>query len=198
MLQEKEVRRVGDDKIIPIDVRVIAATNCDLQALVQDDLFRMDLYYRLNVLVLRLPMLASRKADIPLLADHFIKVISEEHSLNQINLTPECYSLLQDYNWPGNVRELENVMQRIMLLSEGVDDFRDLVASVMNELRTDRQSNGIESVDLKLNGNFKDLQRQLIERVLESADSREEAARMLGISSRTLYRRLKEFARPGN
>jgi DNA-binding NtrC family response regulator len=118
VLQEREVRRVGSNRIIEVDVRVISATNRDLGQSVANGQFREDLYYRLNVISIQLPPLRERKGDIPLIADHYLKkyVASSEKEVKGI--APEAMRLLEEYHWPGNVRELQNVMERAVVLTE--------------------------------------------------------------------------------
>jgi transcriptional regulator with PAS, ATPase and Fis domain len=115
VLQEKQICRIGSTELINIDVRIIAATKVDLKKRVEENLFRKDLYYRLNIIPLILPPLRERKEDIPELIKHFF---TKHNAQNKINLlTPEIYKELLQYNWEGNVRELENIVQRIIALA---------------------------------------------------------------------------------
>ncbi len=118
-LQERELRRVGGEKTIPVDIRVIAATNRDLRAEIAKKNFREELYYRLNVVLVELPALRERKEDIALLADHFLQNISQQYKRPPCSLSPEVMKLFLTYAWPGNVRELQNVVQHAVLLVEG-------------------------------------------------------------------------------
>jgi DNA-binding NtrC family response regulator len=118
VLQEKSLRRVGGNEQLPVDVRVVAATNLDIGKAVKEDRFREDLYYRLNVVRIHLPPLRGRREDIPLLAAHFLKQFSQETPRPVEGISAEAMSLLESYNWPGNVRELENVIERAVFLSE--------------------------------------------------------------------------------
>ncbi len=118
-LQERELRRVGGEKTIPVDIRVIAATNRDLQAEIAKKNFREELYYRLNVVTVKLPPLRDRKEDIPLLANHILQNISQQYKRPPCSLSPEVMKLFLTYAWPGNVRELQNVVQHAVLLVEG-------------------------------------------------------------------------------
>src|ERR687890_1600071 len=118
-LQEREIRRVGGTRAIKIDVRVVAATNRDLRAMVQDGRFRDDLYYRLNVLSIDVPPLRERREDIPVLIDYFLKKHTKNASRLVTGLTPETKKLMNEYTWPGNVRQLESAIERAILLSEG-------------------------------------------------------------------------------
>ena len=119
VLEEREFMRVGGEQTIHVDVRVIAATNQDLSQLVEIGRFRRDLYYRLNVLNIHLPPLRERRADIPLLVDHFIRQTSKEHDRPRIALSPEALRILVDYSWPGNVREIRNLIESMVVLSAG-------------------------------------------------------------------------------
>jgi DNA-binding NtrC family response regulator len=117
-IQQKEIERIGAGYPLPIDVRIIAATNSDLRAAIQKNKFREDLFYRLNVIPVQLPSLRDRKEDIPLLAHHFLEKLNREFGKNIHNVKPETMALLMNYNWPGNVRELENLIERLMVLTK--------------------------------------------------------------------------------
>jgi transcriptional regulator with GAF, ATPase, and Fis domain len=119
VLQEHEFQRVGGDKIIPIDIRVITATHVDLNKAVEEGRFREDLYYRLNVIPLTVPSLRERSGDIPLLVNHFLKRLRETKGATVHKVSPEAMRLLVLHDWPGNVRELENLMERMVILAEG-------------------------------------------------------------------------------
>lgn len=121
VIQKKEFQRVGDDKTITVDARIVAATNRNLEELVERGEFREDLYYRLNVIPICLPPLRERKEDIPVLAEHFLDKIAEELNSEPKRILPETMEALMNYSWPGNVRELENVMERINILADGKD-----------------------------------------------------------------------------
>ena len=119
VLQDRRFMQLGGTQEIQVDVRIVAATNVNLQNAVREGRFREDLFYRLNVIALELPALRTRKADIPLLASHFLRLYSEENGVGEKQLTPETLKLLMEYEWPGNVRELENAMERGVVLSTG-------------------------------------------------------------------------------
>src|SRR5688572_11408817 len=127
VMQEREFMRLGGVETIKVDVRIVAATNCDLKQMVEDGRFREDLYYRLHVINVFLPPLRERKEDIPLLAHHFLEKYGKENDRPGMDLTPEALDLLMDYDWPGNVRELENVMERAVVLSNGGRIGADLI-----------------------------------------------------------------------
>ncbi|HUI42453.1 MAG TPA: sigma-54 dependent transcriptional regulator [Terriglobia bacterium] len=117
VIQEREFMRLGGTETVKVDVRILAATNVDLRNLVQENRFREDLYYRLNVITLSLPPLRERKEDIPLLLEHFLARFAKENGRTGLRFSPEALKLLMDYNWPGNVRELENAVERAVVLS---------------------------------------------------------------------------------
>ena len=192
VLQEKEVDRVGGKDPIEIDVRIIATTNRDLQALVRNGDFRDDLYYRLNVVRLNLPPLRARRPDIPLLADFFCKRYGKDRGNDGLGISPEALEKLLRHNWPGNVRELENAIQRAATLCTG-STLRpeDLLLSAnvppANPARADE-------LGLSSGVTMREMERQLICRTLEdTGGNRTRAARCLGISLRTLRNKLNEF-----
>ena len=117
-LEEKKIQRVGNEKDISIDVRVIAATNKDLKKEIAEGRFREDLYHRLAVIIIHVPKLIERKEDIPLLTNHFIELISKEQGLEKKNFTKEAMKKLDNYSWTGNIRELRNVVERLMILGD--------------------------------------------------------------------------------
>ncbi len=131
VLQEKEFERIGGRRTIKVDVRVVAATNQDLELAVQEKRFREDLYYRLNVIPIHLPPLRERREDIPLLVDHFLTTITRRKRKSVTGITPDAMKILESYNWPGNVRELENLIERLVVLKEkGRITARDLPEKV--------------------------------------------------------------------
>jgi transcriptional regulator with GAF, ATPase, and Fis domain len=119
VIQEREFMRLGGTDTIKVDVRILAATNADLRRLVQENKFREDLYYRLNVITLNLPPLRERKEDVPLLVEHFLQKYCEENGRPLVQFSGEAMKRLMDYNWPGNVRELENAAERAVVLAGG-------------------------------------------------------------------------------
>ncbi len=118
VLQEKEFRQVGGVKNIKVDIRLVAATNQDLEMMIKKGMFREDLFYRINIVPIHLPPLRERQEDIPLLADHFLKVYNERRSKRIKGFTPEALRMLVDFHWPGNVRELENIIDRMVIMSD--------------------------------------------------------------------------------
>jgi two-component system, NtrC family, response regulator AtoC len=186
--------RVGGNQSLRADVRLIAATNRDLASLVREGKFREDLYYRLNVVQIRVPSLRERKEDIPLLANAFLKEICERDSKAFRPLSPEAMDCLLQYDWPGNVRELKGAIDSGMTLSIGKQiTVRDLPLAV----RGGAESFGPREAFAQDQVNLQENERRLIVRALdESGGNRTEAAKKLGISRRTLHRRLRELQLP--
>jgi DNA-binding NtrC family response regulator len=190
-IQEKEVRRVGAARSIPVDVRIVGATNLDLAEQVRTKLFREDLYYRLNVIEVHMPALRERTEDIPLLAMHFIKKYADPMKKRVIGLTEGALALLMDYDWPGNVRELENVIERSVTLTRGEKITPEDLPPVVRGSSGDRQM--IEEAAEKTR-TLADMERAYILRILEkTGGNKYQAAQMLGIDRKTLYRKLDEI-----
>jgi len=129
-LQENKITRVGGDKEIKVNVRVVAATNKDLKTEIIKGLFREDLYHRLSVILIHVPSLNDRKDDIPMLAEHFLKMICEEHGIPVKGITKEAIKELQKINWTGNIREFRNCIERLIILGEKTITDKDVVAYV--------------------------------------------------------------------
>jgi two-component system, NtrC family, response regulator AtoC len=191
VLQEKEVRPVGSNQRTKVDVRVIAATNRDLEAEYRNGTFRKDLYFRLNVVTVHLPSLRERRSDIPMLVHWFLDRYAEGSAMQVTNSAMKC--LLQ-YDWPGNVRELENCVERAVALGDrrtiDIGDLPPTIASASPTLETSGvpSSPGLSSTDLE------DIERATIERVFEQVKGdKVMAGKMLGISRATLYRKLKRY-----
>ena len=191
-LQEREIRRVGGTRAIKIDVRVVAATNRDLRAMVGDGRFRDDLYYRINVLSIDVPPLRERRDDIPVLINYFLKKHTRNTSRLVRGLTPETKKLMLDYSWPGNVRQLESAIERAILLCEGdLITVEDLPLEVRQEARPTTE--GV--FKLPPQGiSFEDVERDLIMQAMEQTDYNiTKAAKLLGLTFRTLQYRLEKF-----
>ncbi len=191
-LQERSIERLGDDRQIPLDVRVMAATHVDLEEAVRAGRFREDLYYRLNVFTVDLPPLSERRDDIPDLAEALLRRIAERLDLPPAPLTQEALEALGRRSWPGNVRELEHTLERALVLSRGGPISAEHAAKPTARAEADPFS------DLSLDEGFhawvERLERRLIERALEESDgNRSQAARRLGISRRLLYDKLKQL-----
>ncbi|MBZ5629440.1 MAG: sigma-54 dependent transcriptional regulator, partial [Acidobacteriia bacterium] len=190
-IQEKEIRPVGSTKRVPINVRILAATNRELEAAVADGTFRRDLYFRLNVLSLKIPPLRDRKQDIPLLAEHFLERLSRATG-SQRTLSEEALNLMMGYDWPGNVRELENCLERACALSSGPNiQTADLPSPIQNA----KHPMPPEATDGGKIVSIAELEREAILRTIERLKGDKLlAARLLGIGKTTLYRKLKEYA----
>ncbi len=194
VMQDQEVRRVGGTASVKVDVRIIAATNRDLQQLVKEDKFRDDLFYRLNVVRITLPSLADRKEDIPMLAHHFLQKYVGGTPSGVRGFLPETMALLKEYRWPGNVRELENAVERAVSLSHGPlvtpDDLPESIRTAAPlEAKATSASEGDE-VCLTLEEVEK---RHLIRVLKEMKGNKVKAAKILGIDRRTLYRMAERF-----
>jgi two-component system response regulator HydG len=192
VLQERELTRVGGEKVIAVDVRVIAATNKDLVDLKNRGLFREDLYYRLNVVNLEIPPLTKRRDDIPLLAQHFLEIFVDKNKKKIKGFTPKAMDQLIRYDWPGNVRELMNAIERAVVLAR-TDYLDDQDFSILQPLL--RQSalvpSDFDNID---NIPLEEVEKAAILRMLESvAGNKSEAARRLGITRKTLHKKLKQY-----
>ncbi len=190
-LQEREFQRVGGNQTIHSDVRIISATNRDLESKVKDGTFREDLFYRLNVVVMDMPPLRERKEDVPLLIDHFLKRFAADNGKNVTGITSEARDLLLKYDYPGNVRELENIIERAVVIS------RNSVISVddlpFDEDRIHPENAGKKGEGL-LRESIEEMERKLILEAMEkSGDHQTKAAEILGISERMLRYKLKKY-----
>ena len=201
VLQERKVKPVGGVSEREIDVRIVAATNRDLEAEVEKSSFRQDLYYRLNVIQLRLPPLRERREDLPLLVDHFIRKFSAEHGRNVVGAAPEVMSALMVYHFPGNVRELENMIERAVTLSStdwlALDAFPNLVGLQGAQPSPSTVGNLPES-GLDLERHLEEYERSILIKALErTGGNRTEAARLLGVSFRSMRYRLSKLGIAG-
>jgi DNA-binding NtrC family response regulator len=185
-LQERRIRRVGGTDEIEVDVRLIAATNRPLEDLVRERRFREDLFYRLNVIPLRIPPLRERREDIPLLAAHFLKRFTGEMGKAVTSLSPETLRLLGAYQWPGNVRELENVIERAVALETTPEVLPErLPESIVS--RADGPAAPVLGDGFSLDGHLRDVEAGLLHAALQqSRGDRAVASRLLGVSSRSL------------
>ncbi|HVF55775.1 MAG TPA: sigma-54 dependent transcriptional regulator [Pyrinomonadaceae bacterium] len=191
-LQEREIRRVGGTRAIKIDVRVVAATNRDLRAMVGDGRFRDDLYYRINVLSVDVPPLRERRDDIPVLIDFFLRKHTRNTSRLVRGLMPEARKVMLDYAWPGNVRQLESAIERAILLTES-----DLISVEDLPLEVRQESRPAAETGFRLPAEgvmFEDVERNLIMQAMERTDYNiTKAAKLLGLTFRTLQYRLEKF-----
>ena len=190
VLEDGQITRVGSNKPIKVDVRLISATNRDIEDLIRDGTFREDLYYRLKVVTVHLPPLRERRQDIPLLLNHFIGEFSQAHKKPVREIEREAVNILSSYAWPGNVRELKHVVENMVVVSQGP------VLSVENLPENIHQGEQRSSADVHslLGVPLKEVEEVLIKATLEQVGgNRQEAARILGIGERTMYRKLKEY-----
>jgi two-component system, NtrC family, response regulator AtoC len=192
VLQEREIRRVGDTRTVSVDVRLIAATNRDLARAVKEGLFREDLYYRLNVIPIMLPELKDRAEDIPVLATHFLMKYAKEADPPIEGISKDAMRLLLEYDWPGNVRELENVIERALILGYGPQILPEDLPTHLHTRQTlaPHQSKG----DSAYRPTLEELERDYIATILrETRWHQMRAAHILGIDRRTLYRKIRTY-----
>ena len=191
VLQEKEIRPVGSNQKVKVDVRVVAATNRDLEAEYRNGTFRKDLYFRLNVVTVHLPALRERRSDIPMLAHWFLDRHAPDNAMQVTNSAMKC--LLQ-YDWPGNVRELENCIERAVALGDHKTvDLGDLPPTIASASPSAETAGGTSTGPVSSN-DLEDIERATIERVFEQVKGDKAlAGKMLGISRATLYRKLKRY-----
>ena len=194
VLQSQEFERVGGTHTLKVDVRVIAATNKDLEAVVRAGHFREDLRYRLQVFPLTVPPLRERRDDIPLLAEHFLKSYAERHRRRLRGLTPRALDLLMRYDWPGNVRELEHAIERAVILARGEHLTPDELPPNTRAASGDLEDRTLQEPSVPMGLTLKEVERELIRKTLErTGGNRTRAAGVLGISRATLHNKLKEY-----
>lgn len=195
VLQEREFERVGGNKTIKVDVRVIATTNRDLKQSVQEGKFREDLYYRLNVFPLQLPPLRERLEDVPLLAREFLTQFAARTGRALSGFEPEAMNVLCQHDWPGNVRELQNVIERAVILSDEGDMVGPGTLGIHDPLLSEESDRSPDWVDPALFCTLEEMERAHIVRVLDWVDGDMcRASEILGINSRMLKTRLKAYA----
>jgi len=193
VVQEGSVERIGGEKSIPIDVRIIAATNIDIKKAVKEKKFREDLYYRLNVIPINLPPLRERMEDLPLFLSYFIDKYNKELNKNITNVTKEAMEALKNYSWPGNVRELENLVERVITLTNDDHiDIRHIPLDIINVNRSNKEEFSLEEGSfLKAVRNF---EKKLLTKAMEaSGGNQTAAAKMLGIHRTTLISKLEVY-----
>lgn len=191
VLEDRQFEPVGSNKTITVDTRIILATNRDLQEEVQQNRFREDLYYRINVVTINLPPLCERIGDVRLLAQHFLRIYSIQHNKEKLGITPEAMEHLERYSWPGNVRELENVIERAALLSPGkfigVEDLTSSITQI-----PDQQQKAYSPVVLK--EAMAEPEKRIIRQALEANQwNRQATAKALGINRTTLFKKMKQY-----
>ncbi|MGM0500422.1 MAG: sigma-54-dependent transcriptional regulator [Bacillota bacterium] len=180
VLQEKQFERVGENKSINVDVRVIATTNRDIKKMVRENKFRSDLFYRLNVIPVNVPPLRERKSDIKILINHFIKKISSREDVSQKRISDKAVDLLKKYDWPGNIRELENLTERLIIISKNNEiRVQDLPQEIVEKVNAEQE---------KLSEKEK-----IISSLKKSSGNKTKAAKILGISRKTLYNWIKKY-----
>jgi PAS domain S-box-containing protein len=198
VLQENEIVRVGGTKSISINVRVIAATNVNLEKGIADGTFREDLYYRLNRMPIQIPPLRSRKSDIPLISDSLISKLNQDYGRNVDGITERAISRLMDYHWPGNVRELENVLGRAMIFMKYNETAIDLhhlppLESTTKEI-AGKNREGLVPAARDLNSQLEEYEKKIIKDVLEQNNgNKTAAAKILNVSVRNLYYKLEKY-----
>ena len=196
VMQEKEFMRLGGIETIRADVRIIAATNANLEKRVEQEAFREDLYYRLNVITINVPALRKRAEDIPLIAHHFLENYAAENDKPLTTILPEAMELLMDYHWPGNVRELENAIERAVVLSTGENLGVDLLPTSVRE----PAEFSMPSATMPSNGlSFKEAvgayERQLIVKALKASGGvQKRAAELLKVKPTTLHEMMKRLS----
>lgn len=190
VIQEREVRRVGANRVVPINVRIICATNRDLPEMIRKGHFREDLYYRLKVLSVLLPPVRNREGDIAMLVQHYVSYYAQKFGKGHIQLTQEAISKISEYPWPGNIREIRNISEQLTVLCDSDQiSGEDVTAALHLPLVSGKKLELETSIDPSLSG----LQKRQIIEVLSRTQSRKEAAAVLGISKTTLWRKCKEF-----
>ena len=189
VLDHKEFMRVGGHQSIRVDVRLIAATNADLEQMVEQRTFRQDLYYRLKVVSLRVPALRERRLDIPYLIDTFLDELSGSNAVQRKNVSPEAMAALADHAWPGNVRELKNLLESLLVTTE-VDEIG--VEDLPRSVRGSRAE--VDASELVAGTTIEQMERALIRRTLEhTGGNRTHSAQLLGIGVRTLQRKMQAY-----
>lgn len=196
VLEERKITRVGANDELDVNVRLVAATNANLEKLVEAGTFRQDLFYRLNVVKIQLPRLSERRGDIPLLLDHFLKEMTQRNDREVVGFAPPTRRALMTYDWPGNIRQLRNTVEGMVVCdTDGLldaDDLPDEIAALVSS--DDPAEESFRGADSLIGKPLSEVERFYIEEALElTGGNREEAAKMLSIGVRTLYRRIDDF-----
>ncbi len=191
VLQDGEIRRLGGKDSFRVDIRIIAATNRDLEEMIKEGTFREDLYYRLRVVTIKIPPLRERREDIPILCEHFLKKYNQEFGKRLKGISEEALKALTDYSWPGNIRQLQSVIERAVILSDGerleLDDIRDEISGGVskNILDLDIPDEGIV---------FEEIEKALLKKAMEKSNFvAKRAAELLGMSYKTFWYRWEKF-----
>lgn len=199
VLESRSLERVGGSQPIQVDVRLLAATNRDLKAMVEAGTFRDDLYYRLNVVNLKLPALREHREDIPMLLNHYLRIAAEDNGKRLAAFTPEAVKVLTSYDWPGNIRELRNCVERMVVFARGSSlTLNDVPAEIRQAVGEQLQAKARRQQDeLSLSDNPLDIKANeknvIIQALAQCGGNRSKAAERLGISRRTLHRKLHEY-----
>ncbi len=193
VLETKTVRRISGEKDLHLDVRVIAASNEDIESAVKSGRFREDLYYRLDVFRIQLPPLRERQGAISLLTDHFVAQFAKQYRKDVRLVSRETYRLIRQYPWPGNIRELKNVIQRAVLLAKGAELTPDLLPQRIQSV-ADSADRAVDASPIRLGMTLEEVEKAYLEMTLASVNgNKRKAADLLGISRRALYNKLKRF-----
>ena len=198
VLEDRKITRLGTNEEIEVNVRLVAATNADLQENVKKGSFRKDLFYRLSVVSIELPPLSERRSDIPLLIDHFLKQLAARYNRPLPIVSKQAQQALIAHSWPGNVRELRNAVEGMVVLDRDgrldVDDLPDDVIPLGHDSDVPVGGSGPRGADALIGRPFTEVEKYYIERALELTEGkREEAAKLLAIGERTMYRKIKEY-----
>jgi two-component system nitrogen regulation response regulator NtrX len=194
ILQEKKFERVGGNKLIPTDVRVLAATNKDLEREMEEGRFRQDLFYRLNVIPLRIPPLRDRKEDIPLLVDRFVKDSALKEGEPEKQVTDEALAILMNYNWPGNVRELKNIIERLMIMTPARMISKCDLFPLFEEVKMDTPASVTELTDDTFRAAKQDFERQYIVRKLREFEGNiSKTAEAIGLERSNLHKKIRSY-----
>ncbi len=193
-LQEKEIMRIGGKKCIPIDVRIIAATNVDLKKAVTEGNFRADLFYRLNIIPILVPPLRDRKGDIPALSYYFIEKFNEKYKINK-QIEETAIQILVNHNWPGNVRELENIIERTMIIHTGNLITKEQVETQLLDLENDRVTSIINNTQksMSFHEQVEEFEKKLLIKAMHNYKNSRELAKALKIDKSTINRKLNKY-----
>ncbi|RBP44025.1 sigma-54 interaction domain-containing protein [Garciella nitratireducens] len=196
VIQEKKIRRIGGQKEIDIDVRIISATHRDLEKMIQEGTFREDLYYRLNVIPIHIPPLRERKEDIPIFVKYFINILGKDIGKENIQITQKALNKLINYDWPGNVRELQNVLERAIIFSKEKIDIENIMLQNKESPKLKKKgTNNKEDIHFPINlpEMIKNIEYEYIKKASEKFNSSREMARALGISHTTVINKQKQY-----